>query len=315
MVGVGTWNLENLYRPGGAFVPRTREAYDEKLDALAWTIDSLDVDVLAVQEVGEPEALRDLVKRLSGTWHTRLSTEADGRGIRVGVLSRLKLLEAQDVVDFPAQLPPLRADDSAAVTSRMGRGALRVRVRTRPGALLDVVTCHLKSKLLTFPGGRFSPHDEGERARYGAYALFRRTAEAATVRDLADRTLRGRGRSRALVVCGDLNDVPGAATSQILLGPQGSEIGEEGELIPDAGDAWRLWNLAPLIPEKVRFSRIERGRAELLDQILVSRALLDHVREATSVVDRPMPDISGDPRQRRNVPDSDHAPVVARFAV
>jgi len=35
----------------------------------------------------------------------------------------------------------------------------------------------MKSKLLTFPGGRFSTNDEGERARYGAYALFRRAAE------------------------------------------------------------------------------------------------------------------------------------------
>jgi hypothetical protein len=29
-----------------------------------------------------------------------------------------------------------------------------------------LITTHLKSKLLTFPGGRYIPHDEGERARY-----------------------------------------------------------------------------------------------------------------------------------------------------
>ena len=47
---------------------------------------------------------------------------------------------------------------------------------------MRLVTTHLKSKLLTFPGGRFNPHDETERARYATYALDRRAAEAATLR-------------------------------------------------------------------------------------------------------------------------------------
>jgi hypothetical protein len=68
--------------------------------------------------------------------------------------------------------------------SEMGRGALRVGVRVG-GRSVDLLTCHLKSKLLTFPGGRFAPRDEGERARVGVYALYRRTAEAATVRGCA----------------------------------------------------------------------------------------------------------------------------------
>jgi hypothetical protein len=46
----------------------------------------------------------------------------------------------------------------------MGRRALSVRVVLDTGRAVDLVACHLKSKLLTFPGGRFSPHDEDERA-------------------------------------------------------------------------------------------------------------------------------------------------------
>ena len=34
MVAVGTWNLENLYRPGGQFGPKTQEAYEAKLATL-----------------------------------------------------------------------------------------------------------------------------------------------------------------------------------------------------------------------------------------------------------------------------------------
>ena len=47
---------------------------------------------------------------------------------------------------------------------------------------------------------------------------------------------------------GDLNDDPQAATTQILLGPPGSEIGTRGETIPDQGDTSRLFNLAPSSP-------------------------------------------------------------------
>jgi hypothetical protein len=55
----------------------------------------------------------------------------------------------------------------------MGRGALQVTV-TAHGHHLTILTAHLKSKLLTFPGGRFQPRDEAERARFGAYALYLR---------------------------------------------------------------------------------------------------------------------------------------------
>ena len=161
MITVGTWNLENLFRPGDAR-PESATTYQAKLKALAETIMELAPDVLAVQEVGGPEALADLVDRLDGTWHTALA-DPDGRGIRVGVLSRLPLSDVEQVVDFPKGLRPIQVDDTDTTMSGMGRPALRVRVEA-DATTLDVISCHLKSKLLTFPGGRFSPKDEDERA-------------------------------------------------------------------------------------------------------------------------------------------------------
>ena len=67
---------------------------------------------------------------------------------------------------------------------------------------------HFKSKLLTFPGVRFSPHDEAERGRFAAYALYGRSAEATTVRAAATALLTSHPQ-RAVVVLGDLNDVGG----------------------------------------------------------------------------------------------------------
>ncbi len=86
----------------------------------------------------------------------------------------------------------------------------------------DVLAVHLKSKLLTFPDGRFNPTEEDERARFAAYALNRRIAEAATARE--------------------------AATTQLLYGPPCSRYGTGGFSHPDHGDGQRLWNLAPQIP-------------------------------------------------------------------
>jgi hypothetical protein len=84
------------------------------------------------------------------------------------------------------------------------------------------------------------------------------------------------------MVLDDLNDEVEAATTQIRNGPTGSEIGTGGFNQPDHGDRQRQWNLAPRIPEAQRFSRIYRGRKELIDHIFVSHALVgtiaqDHV--------------------------------------
>jgi endonuclease/exonuclease/phosphatase family metal-dependent hydrolase len=317
VVSVGTWNLENLFRPGspGGFGPRTQELYEAKLEAMGEVITELAPDVLAVQEVGDPEALGDLVARLPGSWHITTSQvfEAD-HPIRVGFLSRLEFEEVHDIDAFP---PPLRAvqtgDAPADEAASMGRGALHARVRA-DGTPIDLVSCHLKSKLLSFPGGRFEPTDEGERARFGAYALFRRAAQAVTVRDHADTLLAGDGRTRAVIVLGDLNDEPLAATTQILLGPPGSEIGTAGETAPDKGDVWRLWNLAPRIPEDRRFTRVFRGRRELIDHILVSHALLAGATEVDTGV-QSLPSVDTDPRARRDATASDHAPVIARITL
>ena len=56
----------------------------------------------------------------------------------------------------------------------------------------------------------------------------------------------------AVVVAADLNEGPEAATTQILSGPPGSEIGTGGFKQPDAGDQQRLWNLAGPHPRRVQ---------------------------------------------------------------
>jgi endonuclease/exonuclease/phosphatase family metal-dependent hydrolase len=166
-----------------------------------------------------------------------------------------------------------------------------------------------------FPGGRFQPRDEAERAGFAAYALNRRAAEAATLRVLVTAALSQAGQP-PLILTGDLNDTIQAATTQLLLGPPGSEIGTKGFNAPDAGDGQRLWNLAPLMPAGKDYSRVNQSRKELIDHILVSAALVKPLDSITveAIIEQPLPSIGRDPNARRNGPSSDHAPVVATFA-
>lgn len=313
---LGTWNLENLYRPGGPSGPRDKAAYEAKLAALATAVTELDPTLLAVQEVGEPEALRDLVDLLGSGWTIATSRHPDSRGIRVGMLSRTPFEVLADTTVLPPKLRPVQVDDAGATVAQSGRGFLAVEAETDRGPL-RVAVAHLKSKLLSYPGGRFQPRDEGERARFGAYALYRRTAEATALRALADELLDGDGRERDVLVLGDLNDEVQAATTQILLGPPGSEIGTAGYRMPDKGDAARLWDTAPLIPAEERFSRVNSGRRELIDHVLCSHRLVHRVREAGTGLPGEgamrLPSVGADPAARRDAAGSDHAPVWVRL--
>ena len=199
--------------------------------------------------------------------------------------------------------------------NQMGRSALQVTVRAN-NRDVRIVTAHLKSKLLSFPNG-FTPTDENERARYSAYALYRRTSEATTLRSHLDGVLAGQGRNEAVVLTGDMNDEVSAATTLILNGPPGSEIGSVGFDQPDAGDGDRMWNTAPLIPEERRFSRLYRGRMELIDHVFVSNYLATgtHIADVTTVTaEAGIPSIEDDPNARKGKPGSDHAAVVATFS-
>ncbi|MFD8478146.1 endonuclease/exonuclease/phosphatase family protein [Kitasatospora sp. NPDC059673] len=317
---IGTWNLENFCRPlpAGAApdankcAAKDQATYDAKVDALAGVISDLAPDLLGVQEVGSQEALDDLVAKLPGTWHTAISDHPDVRGIRVGVLSRWPLLDVQQRVAFPAHLGAVQVGDDGSTIGEMGRGGLAVRVEPAPGQSLNVAVCHLKSKLLTFPGNQHSTNDEGLRARFAAYALFRRAAEAVTMRDLADQLLQGDGTNRDVIVLGDFNDGWEAATTQILYGPPGSQIGTSGFDHPDQGDAKRLWNLAPHILEQGGFSRIFEGQPELIDHILISHSLLAKF-DKVSTGNGKLPSVTGARPAAPHGKPSDHSPVTATF--
>jgi len=323
---VMTWNVENLFRPNTGAGPTSEDAYTAKLKTLADTITKLNPDVVALQEVGSPESFADLKKAVGGKYtHGELSKHPDGRGIRVGYLSKLPLEHPKDIVDF-AQNPSLSVNDtSGAPVKRMRRGALWIKV-TVDGKPINIITAHLKSKLLEYPkaggGTAFSTDDENVRAQVASLALAERTVEAFTLR-ISSNAIVAKGKKDALILLGDLNDVPEAATTQILNGPEGSQFDTKGFDQEDKGDDARLFNLGNFIPADHRYSRINHGVKELIDHIFVSEELVPFDSTGKKRV-RPKVDshpelqggiesVGSDPNARKNKPASDHAPVVATF--
>ncbi len=157
-----SWNVENLFTPA----PAERGAFDSKLDALARVITDALPDLVGLQEIGDEAAFAALLDRLGGTWTGVLATHVEPRHpIRVGWLSPRPLTDVEQVVDLPAGLPLVTVDDDGTAPTRAGRGALAVTTTTADGTAVRAVSAHLKSKLLSCPGGRFDTRDEDERAR------------------------------------------------------------------------------------------------------------------------------------------------------
>lgn len=225
MLTVMTWNVENFFAPQ----PADQAAVSTKLAELADVIRTAKPDLVAVREIGDERSFEALRNELGAGWTGVLSTHVETpHAIRVGWLSPGGLSEVEEVVALPAALSPVKVADDGTTLARLGRGALAVTYTTAGGNEVRALGTHLKSKLLAFPGGRFSTKDEAERARYGVYALDRRAAEAAAVRDWATTALAGDWADRPLLVCGDLNDTLDAATTQLIFGPPGSQIGTGG---------------------------------------------------------------------------------------
>lgn len=340
---VMTWNVENFF-PVGALVspqsrtPVTQQAFDAKLNFVAPFILQQQPDVVALQEIGGRDAsdssvIEALQARLQGEYpHRAMSMHPDSRRIRVAFLSRLPIAGEINFSAFPAGPMGSIQTLTSEPRTNMSRGALKIDVEPSAGVRIQIVTAHLKSKLLTYPrpGGRtsFQPANENERAFAAGVALFARAAEAATVRAFLNAEIENAGGADLrTIVLGDLNDGPLAATTQLLLGPADGDI-----QTTDSLDSVRLHNVTdavPLrgtqfktfLPDNERYSRVNEGRPELIDNILASKNLIFEGGEFKVISARSFVEliegqsVTSDPNDRVDATAPDHAPVMIELDV
>jgi len=209
---------------------------------------------------------------------------------------------------------------NVVILPQFSRPALQITVEDG-GREINIITAHLKSKLLTFRGN-FSTRDETLRAQTAFFALMRRTAEATSLRSHVTELLT---EDRNVVLLGDFNDGPESATTQILYGSPGSQPDDPEDAVHASGafqradnsDPQRLFNVTNLVPESIRWTRKHNGQNELLDHILASDGMMprkDGLRQvpAMSILNGETPNMVGaHPKKERVAPD--HAPVTAVF--
>ena len=89
---ITTWNVQNF--------TQNDQVYNEKLDFLVDTLQALGSDVVALQEILDPNALQDLANRL-GLHH--IAAAPDGRMNRVAFITRNAPTQSEQIDQW--QLP------------------------------------------------------------------------------------------------------------------------------------------------------------------------------------------------------------------
>lgn len=300
---IATFNLKDF------FLPRDdgeRAVVAAKIENVAANLARASADVVALQEVGEPETLDRLLARLPGLGYGApvLGTE-DKRGIRCAILSRLPVLWSQ--VHAPRNLPFPRfyEDDAEPYPSRipLRRGVVHVRVDAGGGlGEVDVLTAHFKSNrgapMKNAQGEEIEDPSPRGRGEATIRSLVQRAAEALFVRGLVDDVLRA-SPDHAVCVLGDLNDTVDSLPVRVVRG-----IGEpaDGALAP----------CAERVAAERRFSCFHGAGRSLIDHVLVSRRLHAALREV-EIFNEALRDHGAYADDPPLAEDSDHALCLATF--
>jgi predicted extracellular nuclease len=177
---VASWNLHNYFDSSDDEysdpVPSAKKV-ETKTRQLSLALDQLKADVVAVQELEKRELLEELARRTHYTYAIACETN-DPRGIRVGLLSRRKVLgyrsHRRDLLPYVEGNPTDR---------EFSRDCLEVHLEG-----LIVLVNHFRSQV-----------------KANRRATSKRRAEAAAVRDLLTR-LRRQYPDKQILVAGDFND-------------------------------------------------------------------------------------------------------------
>jgi endonuclease/exonuclease/phosphatase family metal-dependent hydrolase len=318
---IATFNLENW---DDLAVPPTLAT---RVELMQPELIRLRADVLCLQEVNsQPDPaggrnLHALDVLLAGsqyeTYARVVTADAAGQPVLVRnqvILSRFPVL-AQSQIHDDTLAPSYRRvtaipPDPAASPIDWERPILTATLDLGGGRVLHVLNLHLKSKLPTDITGQklnqFTWLTAAGAAEGSFLSSMKRVGQALEVRMLIEQ-LFDADEHALIAVCGDFNsdtnDVPVTAIR-----------GDVSETANPALAKRVLVACERSVPEPARFSLIHNGRGEMIDHILVSRALLAGY-ETTQVDNELLHDESIAFATDVLYPESDHAPVVASFAL
>lgn len=217
---VATYNVANYNvtsrRTSDGFRPDYPKPEAEKA-ALRRVIRKLDADVLALQELGGPEFLRELQRDLrseGGDYPHLAVLVADDEPRHVGVLSRQPLVAVREHRELTFSY--------RGGAERVRRGVLEVRI-TAAGGELTCFIVHLKSRYTE------RPDDPG--------AVAYRAGEAVAVRDRILEVFPEPAAARFLIL-GDFNDAPRSRAVRAMLRRGRRELSRLVDVADSRGERW-----------------------------------------------------------------------------
>ena len=298
---IATANLLNFANPNRIYYENApaynNHEYEHKLQGISDLLSKAHADIIAVQEVWDSEALEALAVSLGFkaehvviplASNNMSSPYTQGKGAQntpaVGIISRFEQLESSLLEEI---LPKAVIDvPDIGPYQRFNRPPLVVRVDAY-GQPITIITAHLKSKRAFFlrdkNGSLLEDMDDPNiRVRAKLRSLCMRAAEAASIRMSIIERLQH--THEPLILLGDMNDVTGSVTTQLMA--------ETGEVNYDKSmrdialfDAARIQSRYGWMKD-VAYTHIYQGMPEVIDQLFVSEEFLPDSKFSLGQVER-----------------------------
>jgi len=318
---IATFNLENL--DDG---PNVRPALADRIQIMRPQLERIRADALCLQEIhsqgpSSARTLSALDELLVGTDYAGFHRETivtttgklyDKRNLvtlsRFPILAR-RQIRASDGPRPSYQMATAKPADTTSEPVDWERPMLYTQLEVAAGTIVHLVNVHFKSKLpSSIPGQKLDQYTWQSVSAWaeGSFiSAMKRVGQALQARMLIDDIFANAGTDSLIAICGDFNSQADEVPLRAICGH-----------VEETGNAEHTPKLmVPCennIPESARYSLLHLGHGKMLDHIIVSRALLTHLRGAV-VHNEALIDESGAFRGDVKFPQSDHAPVVAEF--
>ncbi len=319
---IATFNLMNLDDRHDQY-----PSLEERIPILRPQLVRLDADILCLQEVGGQrergrkmhlDAMNRLLECTPYESYKRVNTiDPDTKGVfdhhNLVILSRYDIVEHDQYLHEYAPSPRYKKvtalpEEIEAKEISWERPILHAKVRLPNNMVVDVINLHLKSRRPTNIQGHKLNERTWKTASGWAEGVFissmKRIGQALETRILIDR-LFDVDPCALIAVCGDFNEEFDEVSIEAIRG----DVENTGNM----DLAMRV--MVPTernIPEPARYSLLHNGKGKMLDHILVSRTMLAYFR-GSEVHNELLHDESIVFASRIFYPESDHAPVIARF--
>jgi len=300
---------------------------EDRIPVLRPQLVRLDADVLCLQEIcGQRdrgrkrrlEAMNRLLECTPYEGYKRVNTiDPNTREVfdhhNLVILSRYDIVQNNQYLHEYAPSPRYKKvtaipEEVEAREISWERPILHARIRLPNNMIVDVINLHLKSRRPTSIQGHKLDERTWKTASGWAEGVFissmKRIGQAMETRILIDQLFE-RDPCALIAVCGDFNEEFDEVAIEAIRG----DVENTGNM------DLSMRVMVPTernIPEPARYSLLHNGRGKMLDHILVSRTMLAYFK-GSEVHNELLHDESIVFAPKIFYPESDHAPVIARF--